>query len=75
MVVTPYLKIRQINLHHSRNESALLDKMLTKWKLDIALIQEPWAYNGCINGLSRSNRSMSYDRTSITPKACTFVIS
>jgi hypothetical protein len=42
-------KIIQVNLHHSRAASAAI--CVAMRNCDVALIQEPWTYNGEIKGL------------------------
>jgi hypothetical protein len=43
------MSVLQINLHHSRAASAAL--CVAMRNCDVALIQEPWTYNGEIKGL------------------------
>jgi hypothetical protein len=43
------MRVLQVNLHHSRAASAALSFAMRI--CDVALIQEPWAYNGEIKGL------------------------
>ncbi|XP_017875796.1 uncharacterized protein LOC108622430 [Ceratina calcarata] len=45
------LKFVQINLHRSRAASGAVANLITKHKIDIALIQEPWTINDKIKGL------------------------
>src|SRR5215813_6118408 len=67
------VNIVQINLHHCRSSTAILNKMLTEGLYDVALIQEPWTAHGKILGLNCPGGSLLYDSTCDRPRACIFV--
>lgn len=57
------LRVRQVNLHHSRAASAALLMSLEEEKVDVALIQEPWiAGDGQIKGLSGRNYNLFHSK-------------
>ena len=49
------IKCVQINLHRSMAATTNLGRLFQNGKWDIALIQEPWAGNGRVKGLSSKN--------------------
>ena len=63
----------QINLHQSKSATALLSKRLAEGFFDIALIQEPWTYQGKVLGLNNLGGKLFFDHNCGRPRACVFV--
>jgi hypothetical protein len=53
----------QINLHHSKSASALLDRNMAVMQTGIAIIQEPWRVKGIIRGLASGGMVYIVDTT------------
>lgn len=47
----PSFPITQINLHHSKGASAILQRGMTAMHTGLSLVQEPWLVKGTIRGL------------------------
>lgn len=60
-----------INLHHSKAATAALRKVLETCK--VALIQEPWVFNGQVRGLSEAGGELIYSKSDQTPRACIYI--
>lgn len=57
------LKLRQVNLHHSRAASAALLMSLEEDKVDVALIQEPWiGGDGRVKGLGMRSYNLFHSK-------------
>ncbi|XP_062538720.1 uncharacterized protein LOC134206995 [Armigeres subalbatus] len=55
------IKFIQVNLHHAKGASAVLCKRFTESKLDVAFIQEPWAINSRILGITTNFKFIKRD--------------
>lgn len=71
------LNVKQINLHHCKSATFLIDKhfhdMQTLQKQNqnlIVLIQEPWINKSKIQGLDENKYNVFYDKNSKRPRAC-----
>jgi hypothetical protein len=67
------LKCLQINLHHSKEATAVLCQQLAKGKADVALIQEPWLYKGQIRGLTNTGGTIYSAATSNNIRSCIYI--
>lgn len=66
------LPILQINLHHCKSASAIMQRNMAAMHTGIALIQEPWVVKGTIRGLG-SGGVCFRDPGSQRPRACLLV--
>lgn len=68
------LYIKQINLHHCKGATSLIDRHLYEKQTNkqnlLVMIQEPWINKSKIHGLDENKYNLFYDRTSIKPRAC-----
>ena len=69
---TSVLNIRQINLHHSKAATSVLRRSFDVSHTQIALIQEPYLWNGSIKGLGTSGNLYCSVGNSIK-RACIYV--
>ena len=67
------IKFIQINLHHAKASSSILSKTFIKSKLDIALLQEPWAYNNKVLGMPTQKCKLVYDSSQLSPRTAILV--
>ena len=67
------LKILQVNLQHSRAATANLRTTFRAGRFDIALVQEPWVYQGAVRGLSSLGADVIYNIGDPGPRACLLV--
>lgn len=67
------IKFVQINLHHAKGATAVLCKKFSQSKLDIALIQEPWANNYKVLGISTQSCKLIYDTNQLVPRTAILV--
>jgi hypothetical protein len=65
------LRVVQVNLHHSR--AALAALCVAMKRCDVAIIQEPWTYNGEIKGLKEVGGELIYSRSTQQPSTCVLV--
>jgi hypothetical protein len=65
------MRVLQVNIHHSRAASAAL--CVTMKNCDVALIQEPWTYNGAIRGIKEVGGERIYSRSTQNPRACILI--
>jgi hypothetical protein len=68
---TPRMTVLQVNLHHSRVDSAALHVAIKN--CDVVLIQEPWTYTGQMKGLKEVCGQLIYSRSNQNPRTCTLV--
>ena len=55
-VASSQIAFTQINLHKSKVASAQLTSELARMHTAIAMVQEPWLYDGTVRGLSNAGR-------------------
>lgn len=67
------LKFIQVNLHHAKGATAVLWKRFTESRLDVALIQEPWANKSRIQGIPTTACKLIYDEGQLSPRAAILV--
>lgn len=70
LIIMSSIRVGQLNLHHSRDASHLLNKRLAGGEFDIVLIQEPWIRDSKVMGLSVKGYNIFYDTFSDKPRAC-----
>ena len=63
----------QINLHHCKAATALLERQLKLNKFDIALIQEPYIYKGAIRGLGGTGGTIYQHCSTNDMRTCIYV--
>ena len=63
----------QANLQHSKAASGVLQRILYEGKVNVALIQEPWAFQGRIRGLSTTFGKVFHCTNVDRPRTCVFV--
>ena len=67
------IPILQANLQHSKTASGVLQRILTEGKIKIALIQEPWAFQGRVRGLNVAMGKLLFCTTVERPRTCIYV--
>ncbi|KAG8239393.1 hypothetical protein J437_LFUL018245 [Ladona fulva] len=63
----------QANLQHSRAATGVLEEILSRGKIKVALIQEPWCYKGRIRGLILRGGQIISCTSVNRPRACIYV--
>ncbi|XP_017888672.1 uncharacterized protein LOC108630116 [Ceratina calcarata] len=63
------IKVAQINLHRSRAATGALANIMYKYKIDVALIQEPWTVGDRIKGMGMIGRVINKN-TDERPRSC-----
>ena len=71
--MTNELKVIQANLHHSKAATDVLIGRFVKERFHVALIQEPWVYDGKIRGIPSSIGKLIYDFSSSRPRAALLI--
>lgn len=67
------LKIVQLNMHHSKEATAELCRFVGAKNIDLALLQEPYAYNKRVAGLGCMGGDLIYHHGEENPRTCIFV--
>jgi len=70
---TNYLRVLQINLHHSKAASAALEIHISESGEDCILIQEPWVRNNKICGLQINDYVLFQGKADAHNRACILV--
>ena len=65
--------VLQINLQHSKAATAALARRIQVEKIELVLIQEPWASKGRIHGLGNLGGKLIFDKNSERARACIYV--
>jgi len=68
------MDVIQINLQHCKEASSVLNNLLSRKPVGMALIQEPWIYKKHIRGLNIRNGHIYYDTNCDIPRACILVL-
>ena len=68
------LPVIQVNLHHAKGASGVLNRRFVKEKLGVALIQEPWICRGKVMGLSNNKMcKLLFDNNCSNPRTAILV--
>jgi hypothetical protein len=70
---THTIKSFQINLHHSKDDTATLCQNQAEGKADVAFIQEPWIYRCQISGLTNSEGTVHSAGPENNARSCIYV--
>ncbi|KAG8239629.1 hypothetical protein J437_LFUL019231 [Ladona fulva] len=63
----------EANFQHSRAATGVLEEILSRGKIKVAPIQEPWCYKGRIRGLNLKGGQIISCISAIRPRACIYV--